>query len=49
MHGVQQHVRIAGDDHEQIVKIVRHAARQTAHRLQALRMMQLLFQTLCAR
>ena len=44
MHGVQQHVRIAGDDHEQIVEVVGDAARQTSHGLQPLRMMELLFQ-----
>ncbi len=44
MHGVQQHVRIAGDDHEQVVEIVRDAARQTSHGFQSLRMMELLFQ-----
>ncbi len=46
LHRVQQHLRVSGDNHQQIVEVVRHAAGQPAHRLQPLRMMQLFFQAL---
>ena len=49
MHRVQQYLRIAGDNHQQIVEVVRNAAGQPANRFQSLRMVQLLFQAQAVR
>ena len=40
----EQHVAVAGDDGEQVVEIVGHAAGQPAHRLHLLRLAELLLQ-----
>ena len=41
MHGVQQHLRMTGNDHEQVVEIVRDAACEPSHGVEPLGMMQL--------
>ena len=41
---VLEHLEVAQDDGEQVVEVVRHAARELAHRLHLLRLAQLLLQ-----